>query len=516
MHLPPGETRARNKFRRIEINVAERFKLSPTPIEQFSLSNGLRVILCEDHAMPVVSVALYYDVGSRNEKLGRTGFAHLFEHMMFQGSENVPKAAHFQYIFNAGGTMNGTTSTERTNYFETLPASHLPLALWLESDRMRSLKVTQENLDNQRHAVQEEKRLRYDNQPYVNAFLRINELIFKNPANAHSTIGSMEDLDAATIEDVKEFFRIYYAPNNAVLTIVGDIEKAEATRLARKYFEGIHGQPPPPPVDTSEPQEVAQTQEIYQDALAPAPAFVLGWKIPQRRTSDFYAISLAADLLFEGDSSRLYQKLVKGDESVVSIQGGIDERRGPSACYIFALPKPGEEVAAIRQQIFDEIRALATSGPSAAEMEKLRNSLCNDVVRGRQSTMYRAQRLAEYALYDNDPTLMDTELDQYLSITPEQIRSAVQRFLDVDNRVVLDIVTAAFAEQAESVAASPQPPGEPKQPAAPPPQVPSKASEKAAVEVGVVGNSTSGELEPPQQPADPPKQTESGSGPLHP
>ena len=487
--------------------MAEGLKLSPTPLQQFTLANGLRVILCEDHAVPVVSVALYYDVGSRNEKIGRTGFAHLFEHMMFQGSENVPKAAHFQYIFNAGGTMNGTTSTERTNYYETLPASHLPLALWLESDRMRSLKVTQENLDNQRNAVQEEKRLRYDNQPYVNAFLRINELIFKNPANAHSTIGSMEDLDAATIADVQEFFRIYYAPNNAVLTIVGDFESAEATAQVRQYFEGIPSQPPPPPVDVGEPEDVAQTQEVYNDKLAPAPAFVLGWKIPPRRTTDFYALSLAADLIFEGDSSRLYQKLVKGDESVVSIQGGIDERRGPSALYIFALPKPGEEVAAIRNQIFDEIKALRTSGPSPAEMEKLQNSLCNDVVRGRQSTMYRAQRLAEYALYDNDPTLFDSELDHYLAITPEQIRGAVERFLDVDNRVVLDIVPAAVAEGASAEeagevapAASPQQPGEPKQPAAPPPQVPSTPPTQPTADAGEIGAQVVGKLEQPQQP----------------
>ncbi|MGI9067766.1 MAG: M16 family metallopeptidase [Pyrinomonadaceae bacterium] len=497
--------------------MAERFKLSQTPITQFSLVNGLRVVLCEDHAVPVVSIAIYYDVGSRNEKEGRTGFAHLFEHMMFQGSENVPKAAHFQYIFNSGGTMNGTTSTERTNYYETLPASHLPLALWLESDRMRSLKVTQDNLDNQRNAVQEEKRLRYDNQPYVNAFLRVNELIFKNPANAHSTIGSMEDLDAATIEDIQEFFRIYYAPNNAVLTIAGDFETAEATALVRKYFEGIPSQPPPPPVDTSEPEDVAQTQEVYHDKLAPAPAFVLGWKIPPRRTPDFYALSLAADLLFEGDSSRLYQKLVKGDESVVSIQGGIDERRGPSACYIFALPKPGEQVAAIREQIVDEIRALRTSGPSPAEMEKLRNSLCNDVVRGRQSTMYRAQRLAEYTLYDGDPTLFDSELDHYLAITAEQIRSAVERFLDVENRVVLDIVPAAPAEEESSAAsASAQQPGEPQQPASPLPQVPGRTPTQPTAEAAaVVGSSNGGQSDPTAQPADPPKQTETGSGPLH-
>src|SRR6266404_9176582 len=380
--------------------VQKTFQVPHTPIEQFSLGNGLRVVLNEDHSVPVVSVAVYYDVGSRNEKPGRTGFAHLFEHMMFQGSENVPKAGHFQYVFNAGGTMNGTTSTERTNYFETLPSNHLPLALWLESDRMRSLKVTQENLDNQRHAVQEEKRLRYDNQPYVNAFVRFGELVFQNPANAHSTIGSMEDLDAATIEDVQEFFRIYYAPNNAVLSIAGDFDMAETRDLVNKYFEGIPSQAGPPPVDTGEPDDVARTQAVLYDQLAPAPAFVLGWKIQPRRTPDFYALSLAADLLFEGDSSRLYQKLVKGDESVVSIQGGIDERRGPSALYIFALPKPGQEVAAIRQQIVDEIRQLGTSGPSVAEMEKLQNSLCNDVVRGRQSTIYRAQRLAEYALYD--------------------------------------------------------------------------------------------------------------------
>src|SRR5438067_1581660 len=238
--------------------VQKTFQLPQVSIKQFQLQNGLRVVMSEDHSVPVVSVAVYYDVGSRNERQGRTGFAHLFEHMMFQGSENVPKAGHFQFISNAGGTMNGTTSSERTNYFETLPANQLPLALWLESDRMRSLKVTQENLDNQREAVKEEKRLRIDNQPYVPAFLRIDELIFKNPANAHSTIGSMEDLDEATVTDVQEFFRIYYAPNNAVLTIAGDFDRAEAARLIEEYFTSIPRQADPPPVDVSEPIEVAE------------------------------------------------------------------------------------------------------------------------------------------------------------------------------------------------------------------------------------------------------------------
>jgi predicted Zn-dependent peptidase len=465
----------------------------------------------------VVSIAVYYDVGSRNEREGRTGFAHLFEHMMFQGSENVPKAAHFQYIFNAGGTMNGTTSTERTNYFETLPSNYLPLAFWLESDRMRSLKVTQENLDNQRHAVQEEKRLRYDNQPYVSAFLRMNELIFSNPANSHSTIGSMEDLDAATIDDVKEFFRIYYAPNNAVLTVVGDFDNDEARAFAEKYFGDIPAQPTPPPVDVSEPEAVAIREETFHDPLAPAPAFVLGWKIPERRTPVFYALSLAGTLLFEGDSSRLYQKLVKGDESVVSIEGGVDERRGPSALYIFALPKPDEEVSRIREQIFDEIERIATDGPTAAEMEKLRNSLCNDSVRGRQSSMYRAQRLAEFALYDSNAHLVDSELDHYLAITADDIKNAVARYVNNDNRVVLDIIPAPAADSAEDVAASasPQPSGDPHQPGAPAPQVPdSPACEpESPVHVDVVRTSPS---EQSTDPADVPPHTKPGTGPLHP
>lgn len=472
------------------------------------------MVLSPDRAIPVVSIAVYYDVGSRNEREGRTGFAHLFEHMMFQGSENVPKAAHFQYIFNAGGTMNGTTSTERTNYFETLPSNYLPLAFWLESDRMRSLKVTQENLDNQRHAVQEEKRLRYDNQPYVNAFLRMNELLFTNPANAHSTIGSMEDLDAATIDDVREFFRIYYAPNNAVISVVGDFDNAEARALIDKYFSNIPSQPLPPPVDVSEADHVAVPEETFHDPLAPAPAFVLGWKVPARRTPDFYALSLAGTLLFEGDSSRLYQKLVKGDESVVSIEGGVDERRGPSALYIFALPKPGEEVNTIRSQIFDEIQRIAADGPTDAEMEKLRNSLCNDAVRGRQSTMYRAQRLAEFALYDSDPRLVDSELGQYLNVTAADIKRATARYLDGPNRVVLDIVPAP-EEAEEATTASPQPPATAHQPASPAPQVPGVPAmePESPVHADVPQLKP---VDPPEQPKDPADvQPPTESGPLH-
>ena len=499
--------------------MSETFQLPRAPIEQFTLDNGLRVVMSPDSSVPVIAVAVYYNTGSRNEKPGRTGFAHLFEHMMFQGSENLPKGAHFQYIFNNGGTMNGTTSSERTNYFETLPANQLPLALWLESDRMRSLEVTQENLDNQREAVKEEKRLRVDNQPYITAFLRMDELIFMNPANAHSTIGSMEDLDAATVEDVREFFRIYYAPNNAVLTIAGDFEPVEARTLVEKYFATIPRQPDPPAVDVSEPPEIAQREDTFKDQFAPLAAFLIGWKIPARGTLDHYALSLAGNLLFDGESSRLYQKLVKGDESVVSLQGGVDERRGPSAVSLFVTPKPGCDAGQIRQTIMSEIKKLATEEPSAEEMEKLRNSLLNDAARGRQMSLFRAQRLAEFALYDGDPNLFNTELDRYLRVTAAQIKEAVARFMDTDNRAVLDIIPAAAAPAKAAPSASAHAPGDPRQPASPPPQLPSKPQSVPDVKADQLPTPLqAGEprLEQPEQPADPPAQNEPGAQPKRP
>ncbi len=421
--------------------MSDKFRLPSLKIEQYTLDNGLRVVLNPDNSVPVVSIAVYYDVGSRNEREGRTGFAHLFEHMMFQGSDNVKKTEHFQYVMKAGGTMNGTTSSERTNYYETLPANQLPLGLWLESDRMRSLAVTEENLDNQRNAVQEEKRLRYDNQPYGQVFDLLIEMIFKNFANAHSVIGSMEDLDASTVEDVKEFFRVYYAPNNAVMVISGAFEPEEAKELVEKYFASIPTQPKPPAINIEEPKEIANTYQNYEDKLAPFPAFLIGWKIPPRRTPEYNALYLAGKLLYDGESSRLYQKLVKGDESVVQLFGFTDERRGPSGVAIGAIPKPGQDLSKIREIIMGEIRDLATNGPSAEEMQKLQNQLINGTVRARQSSLSRAQAIAEYALYDGDPTLINSELDEFLKITPEQIKAVVAEYLNTENRALLDVVT---------------------------------------------------------------------------
>lgn len=422
--------------------MSEIFKLPPLDIEEYTLANGLRIVFNVDNAIPVVSVAVYYNVGSRNEREGRTGFAHLFEHMMFQGSENVPKAGHFQYIMKAGGTMNGTTSSERTNYYETLPASQLPLALWLESDRMRSLAVTQENLDNQREAVKEEKRLRYDNQPYGQIFDMINEMIFRNFANSHSTIGSMEHLDEATVQDVQDFFKIYYAPNNAVLTLSGAFQTQTAKDLVETYFGDIPSQQLPPALDVSETVEVAATYREWEDKLAPFPAFLIGWKIPPRGSSEFRALYLAGKILYDGDSSRLYQKLVKGEEAVIQLFGFTDERRGPSSIFVGAIPKPEKDLSRIRETIMKEILDLASHGPTAEEMEKIENQLVNDFVRMRQSSLSRAQQISEFALYDGDPALVNTELDELLLLTGDHIRNAVGKYLNTDNRALLDVVPA--------------------------------------------------------------------------
>jgi zinc protease len=419
------------------------FKLPSLKIEKYTLDNGLRVMLNPDDSSPVVSIAVYYDVGSRNERKGRDGFAHLFEHIMFQGSENVAKSEHFQLISKAGGTMNGTTGSQRTNYYETLPANQLPLAIWLESDRMKSLKITQENLENQRAVVLEEKRQRYDNQPYGQIFDLLSEMVFCNFANSHSTIGSNEDLNAADLSDVAEFFRIYYAPNNAVLTVSGSFEIDEAKSLIEKYFATIPSQPKPTQVDVGEPVEVAVKHKTWEDKLAPFPAFLIGWKVPPRRTKDFYAIYLAGKLLYEGESSRLYQKLVKGEESVLQLFGFTDDRRGPSMAVIGAIPKPDNDVKQIREVIFNEINELSTNGVSVEEMEKLRNQLINDEIRQRQSSISRAKQISEYALYDDEPELVNTELDNYLQVSAEEIKSAVHKYLNTDNRSELDVVPAA-------------------------------------------------------------------------
>jgi predicted Zn-dependent peptidase len=420
--------------------------------KQLRLDNGLRVVLSEDHSAPVVAVAVYYDVGSRNEAKRRSGFAHLFEHMMFQGSENVGKAEHFQHVENNGGVLNGSTHADYTNYYQFLPSNRLELALWLESDRMRSLKITPANLKNQQEAVKEEKRLSIDNQAYWPALLKLDEMIYHNWANAHSTIGSMEDLDAASILDVRKFFATYYAPNNAVLVIAGDFDPASAESLVRKYFGSIPRQKAPPAVDVSEPSGVAQQKAAVDDTHAQMPAIAAAWKIPERRSPDFYPLALLKSILLDGDSARLYQRLVKEKSASLEVQGYLDARRGPGSVALLTIHKPDVKAEQVERLIEEEIESIKEKGVTADELTKVKNQYRLGRFTGGgdggeyeslQTALGRAMALAEFTMFDGDPSLVNTEIGRYLAVTAEQVRAAARKYLRADNRAIIYIQPAA-------------------------------------------------------------------------
>ncbi|HVG18777.1 MAG TPA: pitrilysin family protein [Blastocatellia bacterium] len=423
---------------------AQSFKV---PFTQFQRDNGLRGVLSEDRAAPVVAVAIYYDVGSRNEVRGRSGFAHLFEHMMFQGSENVGKAEHFKYVESNGGIMQGSTHSDYTNYYEFLPSNRLELALWLESDRMRSLKITPENLKNQQEAVKEEKRLNYDNQPYWPALLKMDEMVFRNWANAHSGIGSTEDLDAASIGDVRSFFDTYYAPNNAVLVIAGDIDVSQAESLVRRYFGSIPRQKAPPQVDVSEDAGVATRKAVADDAHAEMPAIAIAWKIPARRTADFYPIALLKSILFDGESARLYQKLVKDKAVSLEVSGTLEERRGPGQVALFSIHKPDVKSEQVQAVIGAEIERVKNEGVGVEELTKVKNQYrlgqflggSDGEYTSLQTPLGRALALAEFTMFDGEPSLINTELDRYLEVTPAQVRDVARRYFDMENAAILYI-----------------------------------------------------------------------------
>ncbi|MFN2454652.1 MAG: M16 family metallopeptidase [Pyrinomonadaceae bacterium] len=414
----------------IERNVRVDFK-------ETTLKNGLRVITVEDHSAPVISLAITYNVGSRNERQGRTGFAHLFEHMMFKGSENVGSGEHFFLIFNNGGDMNGTTNEDRTNYFDALPANQLDLALFLEADRMRSLAITKENLDNQRNAVQEERRLGVDNQPYGKSDELLQETIYDNFAYKHSTIGSMEDLNAASVQDVADFFKTYYAPNNAALVLVGDFKTDDALARIRKNFEAIPRQPDPPPVDMTEPEQKAERRATVDDALARLPRINIAFKAVPGNTPDFYVLQVLSSALQNGQSSRLYQKLVKEKELVTSIGGFTDEKRGTGAFYITATLKPGVKTADVEAAIYDEIERLKRDGIADQELLKAKNFGRRAFINSLQSSLSRAITLGHDKIFYNDPNLINTRLDKVSAVTKEDVQRVAGKFLTQNNRTVI-------------------------------------------------------------------------------
>jgi zinc protease len=410
------------------------------PIKEFTLKNGLKVIMSEDHSAPTYSIAVTYNVGSRDERKGRTGFAHLFEHMMFQGSENVGKGEHFILIDLNGGAMNGSTNQDRTNYYQTLPQNQLDLGLFLEADRMKSLVINQANLDNQRNAVQEERRLGVDNQPYGKTFEAILDTAYDNFAYKHSTIGSMEDLNAAELKDVADFFRIYYAPNNAVLTLVGDFKTDEALAKVKKYFESIPSQPAPTAPDTTEPEQKGERRANLEDNFARTPRIDVVYKIPQANTADYYALSVLGQVLFGGQSSRLYQKLIKDKEVATNVFGGTQERRGPSLFSAIVLAQPGKDLQGIEKLIYEELERVKTEPVADWEIQKGLMSLRRQRSQQLQSTLARAVILGQFAVYYGEPTLINEIEDKYARVTKDDIQRVARTYLKDTNRTVVTTV----------------------------------------------------------------------------
>jgi len=420
------------------------------PIEQYQLKNGLRVVLSPDNAVPVVTVYLMYNVGSRSEEKGRTGFAHLFEHMMFEGSANAPKGMHFATIESNGGVMNGSTHPDFTDYYEVLPSNKLATALWLESDRMRSLAINEENLKNQKEAVKQERRLSFDNQPYATAIVDVwPTLIFRNWQSSHSLIGSFEDLNSSSVADVAKFFKTYYAPNNAALVIVGDIKTPETKKLIETYFGDIPSQPQPKRPDMTEPAGFQGKTEVYKDALAQVPGVVIGFPGPKRRSPDYYALNMIDAILTAGDSSRIRQDLVKGKRSVVQYEANLGwpfasalDFRDPEPYAIFLLYNPRFKASDIVTQVQDEIAQLQEKPVDAKELERIKTQLRASRLKDLQSSLSRAKTLAQYTVTDNNPGLINTELDAMLAVTPAQIQAAAKKYLTPQNRAILEIQPA--------------------------------------------------------------------------
>ena len=417
----------------------------PVPHVSFTderLPNGLRLIIAEDHLAPVAAVNIWYDVGSKHEVQGKTGFAHLFEHVMFQGSRNVGKAEHIALIQAAGGTMNGTTWLDRTNYFETMPSHQLELALWLEADRMGTLleALSQENLDNQREVVKNEKRWSYDNRPYGSWNEKLQAHLFppEHPYH-HTTIGSMEDLNAASLEDVKDFFRTWYAPNNAVLAVVGDVEPERVREWARRYFGGIPANPKLPELgDLSLPPSLGgEHREIVMDKV-PLPRVYFGFRAPPFGDPRLDALDVAAQILAGGRGSRLHRRLVRDERIAQDVAlftlGFVG---GASVTAGWATVRPGVEVARVESAFAEEVERLGSELVSDDELARAKALVEADELGALQRVEERADRLAMYATLFDDPGMINQMLARYLAVTPEAIRDVAGTVLRPDNRVVL-------------------------------------------------------------------------------
>jgi predicted Zn-dependent peptidase len=411
------------------------------PIIKHSLANGLRVISSPDHIAPSVAVNLWYGVGSRDEEQGRTGFAHLFEHVMFQGSGHVVSGQHIALLQAAGAVVNATTWFDRTNYFETLPTGGLDLALWLEADRMGTLldALTQENLDNQREVVKEEKRQRYDNVPYGDVMELLNTLTFPSDhPYGHTTIGSMEDLDAATLEDVHAFFRRHYLPNNAVLSIVGDVEPDAAFERADTYFGHLAAGPQPVKPGAGPLDPLSDNPRTETSGKVPADAVYLTWRLPARGGQDFDAVDLAFSILGHGQTSRLHKHLVRRTEqaesTAASTMGLIG---GNSFGFSYARARDGVSPEQLEQKIVELIEQLLSDGPAEDELRRAKAQFERHWLHELARIDSRADALGEYATLHDDPTLINSRIAEITAIDGEDVQEAMRQWFRPDQRASL-------------------------------------------------------------------------------
>ena len=419
------------------------------PVVYYKLPNGLKVVISEDHLAPVVTVAVYYNVGFRVEPKGRTGFAHLFEHMMFQGSANVKKFEHAKIVEANGGSLNGHTDFDYTNYFETLPSDRVETGLWLEADRMRSLDVSAENLKNQQSVVSEEIRVNVLNQPYASfEWIDLWQNAFQNWANSHNGYGDLADVNAATLEDVRSFFKTYYAPNNAVLTIAGDVDTEAVKKMVEKHFGDIRSQPTPPRPDLTEPQQTKEKRLSQTDKLANLPAMAIGYHVPEQNSPDYAATALLSLILQGDDSSRLFQRLVKEKELSLDLVGGMNyfgnefDYSGPMIMTIRTTYKAGHTGDEVLKELDAVVADLQQKGVTEKELADAKVRYRSNIYNLLESSFGKAHLLSVLALFRDDPKQINTLLEPFEKVTAAQVKAAAQKYLVPTNRTVIDRVPA--------------------------------------------------------------------------
>ena len=408
-----------------------------------TLANGLQVILLEDHAVPVIDLQVWYHVGGKDELPGHTGFAHLFEHLMFKGSAHVGPDEHSRIIESVGGFDDAETGDDVTQFFETFPSNYLERMLWLEADRMGSLNVDEANFESERQVVEEERRVRVDNQPYGLIEEDLRAAAFTVHGYHHLPIGSIADLDKTTLEEVRQFHDTYYKPNNATLVIVGDFNSAQALAWTKKYFDGIPPSANPiPRHNAPEPPQTAERDVKKSYTNTPLPAVVIGYKIPARYAPDSYALDLAANILAGGESSRLYQTLVYKDRIAVESAGFGNFTEDPNLFWAFAIMNQGHTAEEGEGAVLAVLKELKEEPVDAREIEKAKNQEISAFILGRDTDQEKAEALADAAVIGKDPDRVNTELEKYLEVTPADIEQVAKEYFVPEHATVM-IVTPA-------------------------------------------------------------------------